>query len=234
MTSNIQYNPNVFKRIGSDELPDHHLLLAEDTCFYLDEYQVGTSYDEHEGVSRIQNFKIPMNNDNEYRLRHKNRTIRHYGQLIGNLSKEYKLCVIPAPTSKQPNDPEFDGRIKNCLEHASNYNENLEIYDAIFTKESRDPMHLQQRQRNVQELKASLQTDKCVIDQLIKRNPSIIFIFDDVITTGCTFVTCKSLLIAEFLLYGERVPDIRGLFLARRVPQKLSDPFEDFDFGVNL
>lgn len=66
-------------------------------------------------------------------------------------------------------------------------------------------------------LKAKLRLDPAMLEP----RPRMIALVDDLLTTGCSFKACQSLI-------ADHLPDVPviGLFVARRKPRS---PFEGFD-----
>lgn len=231
MTSNLGYNPNEVKPITADMLVAHHILCAEDTCYYYDEYPIAASYRDHEGKSRIQNFKIKPVESQAHRMAHKQRAIRHYGKLIGESTSGNAVFFIPAPSSKSKDDPTHDDRLLKTLRYAKeNFNQNIEFFEAFETLETRDAFHENNTPRNVADLKRSIACINDELQRIFESGANRVIFFDDMLTTGCTFRACKELF-TESLVNSCPTRDIEffGVFLSRRIPSPPANPFEVFD-----
>lgn len=86
----------------------------------------------------------------------------------------------------------------------------LDVSELLEAQTDREPQHASATKRDIDALHANLRFNP----RALATRPSGILLLDDVLTTGATFVACKSVL--QQNLPGIPVADI---FVARRVPQ---------------
>lgn len=205
-----------FRRIGDLERPDHHYLTEEDDCHYLGDYTARAGW-SHSATNRmISNLKkSPLKRD-QPEWRYKGMAINQVAQVMrSGIMPEHLagLTFVPIPPSKLQNHPEYDDRVLQIALRISPHG----TRELIRTVVSRVARHIDDTKRDPNALRATLEFD-C---SLREPPPQHIFLIDDVITTGCSFVVCKQMLSEEF-------PDapVTGLFVARRV---LPSPFVTFE-----
>ena len=223
-TSDESWSSNL-REIGDYERGDHTYLSVDDVCVYFGEYTpTGTSGKPAYSLSRandiVSNLKKSPLTKGTSQWTHKQRTIKSLGKLIRrNLEGNdlQSLTFIPAPPSKAKNDPEYDPRMLHVAKAIGN---DVDARPILETALSRTPASLSDNSRFVDSIKANSRIDQSQVE-LRPVSKTIIFI-DDMITTGATFVACKSLLEEHF----EDV-EIYGLFIVRRVPLDSSDDFDD-------
>ncbi|WP_035357339.1 hypothetical protein [Edaphobacter aggregans] len=89
-------------------------------------------------------------------------------------------------------------------------NLDLDIRELVLQTESLEPSHSATDRATPEELVESYEID----EELTAPEPSEVWIFDDVLTTGAHFKATKRVI-------QERFPGVRcvGIFLARRVPE---------------
>jgi len=114
------------------------------------------------------------------------------------------ICFTPIPPSKLPGDAEYDDRITQV---AQSIHRNADVRELIYLGQARDAAHENDTRRDIEALRAKLRFR--MIGEVI---PPVIFLVDDMLTTGCGFKACQGIL-------RENVPTSRviGLFISRRV-----------------
>lgn len=119
---------------------------------------------------------------------------------------------MPIPPSKCQGSTGYDARM---LRVAQSITPDLDVREALVTVAERVPMHSNQNSRDPEALRQTLSIMPC----LAGNPPTQVIILDDVLTTGCSYVVCKSML-------QELWPEATffGLFVARRIVPKT-----DFD-----
>ena len=218
------------RRIGDYERGDHSHLSIEDICVYFGEYTpTGESgkpaWSLSKANNRVSNLKKPPSTKGTTQWAHKINTIKSLGGLIRrNLEGNdlQSLTFVPAPPSKTKDDSDYDSRM---LQVAKAIGNDMDARPILETVLSRIPASLSENSRSVDGIKANTRIDESEVE-LRPVSKTIIFI-DDMITTGATFVACKSLLIERF---GN--VQVYGLFIVRRVPLDSSEDFEDFDIDL--
>jgi hypothetical protein len=95
-----------------DELtrPDHTFLTADDTCYFLGEYNARKGFSFSEMNNLINNLRKPMDRRDRPEWRHKEGAIRTCGFMLRNALNEEWLTtttLVPIPSSKTNEDPEY-------------------------------------------------------------------------------------------------------------------------------
>lgn len=112
------------------------------------------------------------------------------------------VTLVPIPPSKMVDDPEYDPRMAQIAKAVT-----ANTCEAINAIAPREPMHEADQRIRPNELAETLELRM----ELLPPEPIEIILIDDVITTGCSFVTCHDLI-------REQLPNITisGVFAARR------------------
>jgi predicted amidophosphoribosyltransferase len=137
------------------------------------------------------------------------------GAIRGTINPQSYVTLIPIPPSKLPTDPEYDTRVADIARMVS---PNADVREIIVAVAARQPLHESEQRLTPDQLIAMLQIQEALCNPV----PHNIILIDDVITTGCSFVACSTLLQARF----PGVP-ISGIFAARRAVDR-SAVFESF------
>lgn len=215
--------PKRFTKIDPLLRPDHSFLRETDSCYFLGEYTARKGYSFSPTNNLIINIKKPMTKRDSPEWRHKARNIDIASRALNEAMSEADLdqyTFVPAPSSKSKSDSEYDDRLIKILTKAF-AGRNVDIREAITTKESRDSFH-NDAVRDPLALRESWALDESLLSDMREN----ILVFDDVITTGCHFRAASDLISS----IGFASP-IHGIFLARRVPQTMdiSEFFPDLD-----
>lgn len=195
-----------FRLIGDLERPDHFYLTEADQCCFFGEYTARAGFSHSTTNQIITNLKKSPLTRGTDQWRHKERDIGRVAQAMKAAFKPAalpNLTFVPIPPSKLPTEPEYDDRILRIARLISPLG-TRELIRATVTRAAR---HSGDARRDPLELLATLQID----ESQTAPPPSHIFLIDDVITTGCSFVVCKRMLV-------ERFPGVKitGMFVARR------------------
>ncbi|QGM97700.1 hypothetical protein [Methylocystis parvus] len=209
--------------VGDLERPDHWHLAAQDQCYFFGDYTARAGYAHSATNGLISNLKKKPSTRNTPQWKYKSGAIRDVGQAIArNLTPEALSTVtfVPIPPSKPQTSPDYDDRM---VQVAKAIGPNIDLREAIFTRAEREAMHVNDGRRDPHALRESLGLKS----ELTKSRPAQVILLDDVLTTGCSFTVCKSLL-------AEVWPgvDIFGVFVARRVIDRTID-FEDLS-GIEI
>jgi hypothetical protein len=205
------------RRITELERPDHHLLRAEDDCYFLGEYTARKGYAHSSTNHLITNLKKKMHLRGTPQWQYKGQAIREAGAaLASGLRPGAAITLVPIPPSKLVGTAEYDDRmyqVARLMGHAP------DVRQMIQLGEARDTAHENENPRDWEMLKEKLRIDAAALAPV----PQTIALIDDVLTTGCSFRACRSL-IEDHL--GQVT--IIGLFVARRALESDFDPV-DFD-----
>jgi hypothetical protein len=205
-----------------DLLRDDHWHLTEaDKCYALREYIAGGGWQAGETNQLIMNLKKTPDRRGKPEWRYKVNAIRQAGGELRKAVHEKWLAgavIVPMPPSKTKDDPAYDDRVVRIAEVMCE-GTRAEVREILILRESTEPVHLQERSRDVNELADNLEIDESCCTPV----PTRIAILDDVLTTGAHFCAAKRVLL-------ERLPkaQIIGLFVARRALVKDADADEIF------
>jgi hypothetical protein len=216
-TSRPRLNKRILK-VDALTLPDHHYLDAQDICYYTGEYTAGEGHAYSDTNQLIHNFKKTMDKRGTAQWQYKERAILQAANIFRAAIKEdARITFVPVPPSKAKTDPLYDDRMLRLLE-ATCRDRHTDIRELVVQLQSVEAAHLADRRPTPDELVANYRLD----ESLAEPEPQVVFIVDDVLTTGCHFKAVQRLLTKRF-------PQARiaGLFLARRAPKSV-----DLDFDI--
>ncbi|KWF09533.1 hypothetical protein [Burkholderia pseudomultivorans] len=221
--------PQRLTAVGTLERPLHAHLPQNASCFFWGEYTPyehtgGQNWDFSATNQLISNLKKKMDRQGQYDWRYKTGAIQQVAAAFaqfwqwGSLNAQYRVCLVPVPPSKARTDPMYDPRMMDILrgiEQRSGIA--LDIRDCLSFSGANTASHLQQVRPTPEDLYQDL-----VFDSTIGRpahQPGVIFLFDDMLTTGAHYVAASRKL-------GEYFPNVQvvGNFVARRI---IPSPFAD-------
>ena len=195
-----------FRLIGELERPDHFYLTEADECCFLGEYTARAGFSHSTTNQIITNLKKSLTTRGTGQWQHKEREIARVASAMKaaiNPAALPNLTFVPIPPSKLPAEPEYDDRVLRIARLISPLG-TRELIRATVTRMAR---HSGDARRDPRELQATLQIN----ESQTAPPPNHIFLIDDVITTGCSFMVCKRMLVGRF-------PGVKitGMFVARR------------------
>jgi hypothetical protein len=120
---------------------------------------------------------------------------------------------VPIPPSKTTDDPEYDTRLtltlKSVRPKLRDIRELIVLDDGGFDS----------KQKGLRPVDRALHYS--IDEELADPEPEVIFLFDDILTTGCRYKALESVV-------KQRFPDVAvyGLFLARAVRPPNDETFE--------
>ena len=206
------------RQIGDLERPDHVFLRAEDECAFLGAYTARAGFGHSSTNDLIFNLKKPMARRGQPGWSYKARAIQDAARALrGSLNADNlpKWTIVPIPPSKPVDHPDHDDRVAQIAHLISPGH----VREVIRTSGAREARHLIDDARSLDGLRATLTIDEA---QIFPR-PSGVILLDDVLTTGCSFRVCRSM-IAE--IWPQAV--VFGLFVARVARPRFDDWNDDF------
>lgn len=223
--------PPRLQEVGDLERADHFHLPRDARCYFWGEY---TPYEHTQGKrwnfsptnQLIANLKKRSDRASRAELGYKNAAIQQVAEQFARswkwqlLHAQHRVAVIPIPPSKARTDPAFDGRMLEVLMSiARTVSLPLDIRDCLSFSGVRAASHEAQARPTPDELYTELRFDPAA--GRTHQQPGVIFLFDDMLTTGAHYVAATRRLVEAF-------PDVPiiGNFVARRI---LPNPFEDFE-----
>jgi hypothetical protein len=208
----------------------HHFHLSPgDECFFLGEYTARAGYSFSDTNQLIINFKMGTEHRGSPRWSHKESAIRtvgrHFRTVLNSPQNSALLgaaTLVPMPPSRATGDPGYDDRVSRML-YEIDLSLGLDIRELVIQPQSSESFHGSPTRPNPETLASQL----VVNEDVANPTPNAIWVFDDVLVTGCHFKAVKALL-------GRRFPGvpIYGFFIARRVPD--TDPTFGFPASRTL
>ena len=206
----------LWTRISRVNSFNHRELDGEDICLFLhtrETHQYGEIDQWSYAYQTIENFKIsPVAlQNNPARRRYKEQAVQtitnDLAMLFRDANPRARFLLVPAVTSKSRTDPNYDDRlIKVCSTVASRF-PNVDSFELLSISRTIASAHTGAGTRNVNALLSNIVVDTSIAI----RDYASVLIFDDVISSGAHFKTCK---LAIQRAYGNDVP-IEGVFWAR-------------------
>ena len=199
---------------------DHHYLTPEDKCYFHGEYTAGEGYAYSHTNHLVINFKKEVNRRGRMEWQYKERAIAKAAQILASAFTPEafsKVTFVPVPPSKAKTDPLYDDRLVQMLKTMCQAKKS-DIRELVIQVKSMDPSHASGDRPTPDQIAANY-----ILDQsLLLPTPNLIFICDDVITTGSHFKAVQKIIRTQF-----PETSVCGLFIARRVPKSV-----DFDFEI--
>ncbi|AOK66486.1 hypothetical protein QZN06_22320 [Burkholderia multivorans] len=223
--------PKRLRVVGELERKDHPHLPDTAKCYFWGEYTPyehtnGEKWNFSETNQLISNLKKKKEREQFADWRYKSEAIdrvaRHFAQFWkwAELKRKHRVCLIPVPPSKKREDPNYDPRMMQVLERiAMHSGVELDIRDCLSFSGRFTASHESEYRPTPDELYDDISFDEDSGDP--DNKPGLIFLFDDMLTTGAHYVAASR----ELKRYFARV-EVVGQFVARRI---VPDPFADFD-----
>lgn len=223
--------PQRLTEVGEHERPDHFHLPVTAKCYFWGEY---TPYEHTNGKKwnfsatnqLMSNFKKKLDrkgqSDWPYKAAATQRIAQAFSQFWkwDNLHEQYGVALVPIPPSKARTDAAYDARMCEMLNAVSvKAGVKLDIRDCLSFSGKYAASHESADRPSPAELYAELSFDHAA--GKLERPPGLIFLFDDMLTTGAHYVAAAQLL-------AQHYPGVQivGHFVARRI---VPNPFADFD-----
>jgi hypothetical protein len=199
-------------RVDELILDQHGSLTTEDECHYLLEWTKGGGYSASVTNRLISNLKKGVDRRGLPEYFYKEQAIETAGyNLRQTINRKWleKATLVPIPPSSRKADPSYDNRMTLVLQAMTRGIVEADIRELIVQRESMMPAHLSGNYRpTVAEIMANYEIDESLTDP----QPTVIGLFDDILTAGSHFRAAK-------LVLGGRFPGVPvvGVFLARRI-----------------
>ena len=195
-----------------DELTrsDHYHLSETDECYYLREYTSGLGYQASDTNQLIANLKKGVDRRGRAEYAYKLRAIETAArELRANLNPDWlrQATLVPVPPSSIRTDILYDDRMTQILQQLG-ADVHWDVRELVVARTNMVPAHLTNLRPSIDELMANYEIDEAIANP----EPTIIGIFDDVLTAGSHFKAVKNVLSTRF----PGVPII-GIFIARRI-----------------
>lgn len=207
-----------FTELAAVDLHEHSYLVAGDVVFYREEYKSTQGF-IGQGNNLIANLKKSVGTLGTDEWHYKENSILAVACSIAN-EMQNASCVrgkvywVPVPPSKIKTDPLFDDRLYRILilSIAASKTRKHFVSDVLYQISDRESLSSNTDKRDISELVSNY-----LMNDIPNYRPDKdqIIIFDDVLTTGCHFKAVE-----EVVLNRYPNADVKGFFIARRVPKK--------------
>lgn len=190
--------------------PDHWHLTKSDQCHFLGEYTAGGGFQFSPTNQLIFNLKKSPARRGLADWHYKELAIREVAAALrAAIKADYldRITFVPIPPSKAKDDPLYDDRMVRVLT-AIRPAPPLDVRELIVQPSSTQAAHESQRRPSPEDILSRYELDVA----LAHPSRELIFVVDDVLTTGAHFCAAKLLLARQF----PGTP-VAGIFVARRV-----------------
>jgi hypothetical protein len=179
-------------------------LSGQDAIYYHLEYSKG-GYNKSPANQWVSNYKKSIEHRNEKQWYYKEEAIRKFADLIIGTSIGGNCILLAGAPSKRRNSPFFDSRNEDVLKIV-NRATGIPISFNLEAIQDIEPMHYQGGYRNPSRLRDSY--------TFVPFNnvPDVVYIVDDVITSGSHFVVWRDL-----IHQSHPEVEVGGIYLARTV-----------------
>ena len=186
--------------IGPREREQHFYLKPEHRCYYWGEYTPwnytkGRANDFSETNRLISDSKLPMEvREVTTEWERKSKAILRISEAFAGFWRwrdlANKSILVPMPTSKCLDDPLYDDRMERVVSGiAALANTPLNAAPLIALDGSLKPSHSSDQRPKPQDIVRSIRIDRSAMPF---ETPEMVFLFDDVLTTGAHFVACAT------------------------------------------
>jgi len=193
--------------IGEEHRTEHKYLTGEDECFYLLEYD---PY-RFDGVKELlKNLKLTVALKGTTEWNRKQKAIEATAGLLSTAIPAFQhfTTLVPVPPSKKKDDPLYDDRLVSVLKQFCGLRRDCDVRELIVGRDNYTPFHESSTRLTPGELLPLLRMNELPDGD----NAGHLMLLDDVISTGCHFKACKTLLTTTF-----PHATVSGLFIARRI-----------------
>ena len=217
--------PNRLTGIDETNREAHWYLDGDDRCYFFGEYYGNMGYKGGPTNQLIINYKTKptIAAADDRRRYYKTRAINTVSAVVRRVISQAdaeRFTWVPIPPSKSSDHPDYDDRLIVTLGKAFR-NYDADIRPLLIQSESTEADHETNHRISPERLSEIVQVNP---DCPTHPDPTVIALFDDLLTTGKHYKCCKSKL--EDLYPG--IP-IVGVFAARRIFPDAIDDFDDLD-----
>ena len=185
--------------VGSREREQHHHLKPEHRCYYWGEYTAwdftrGQNANFSETNRLIADLKVPVDQVGSIEWERKLQAIHEVSSAFAKFWRWHELAdkavLVPMPPSKSSSDPLYDARMERVVEGiGAKSNAPLSCVALLVSDGSLGASHQTNARPKVKDLVKSLSIDEAKVPA---RPPRMVFLFDDVLTTGAHFIACST------------------------------------------
>ena len=203
------------------ERPDHYYLTPADICVFFGEYTARVGYEHSRTNDIISNLKKSVLKKGRPEYKWKNWAINEVVKVLVaslNATAKKQYCIVPIPPSKRQDHPEYDDRILQICQRTVN---SVPFVDLLQSSESREAAHQAAARPGPDALYENIVCNAAELPNIAGKH---IFLLDDVLCTGASFVAAKRRILDHY-----PTAIVQGVFVARRVPSQGLAPESFFD-----
>ena len=203
--------PSRWLKIDQLEITGYPYLGMNDLCYYHLERSHGT-WEKSEANRVVSNFQrsVEQYHDRPDVLRYKNDAIAYFAEKISDLiakkKRLYPLVIVPMVTSKPKCHQWFDDRLVRTAQTVANARAGEVVVCDILNIAAEVPKAKRGGQRNPRDIGQNI-----VVEKPDYPEAEVVFLIDDVITTGGHYAACRDAI--QPLFPSARIV---GVFLARQ------------------
>lgn len=198
--------PDRLQQIDQLIVWEHPYVALNDECYFCWEYVVKGGYVQYDVNDFIQNFEIPIDWPDPWRLRHKTRAIAFAAKALQSLipaDLKQASTFVPIPPSKIKGDPAHDDRLTRVLRTIAP--PLSDVRELVLQNEN-----TVSKEKQISPSERA--TNYRINEECASPDPTYIVLVDDVLTTGSHFKGAMMVLQRRYPGVG-----IVGLFLARAI-----------------
>ena len=163
-------------------------LTDNDECYFYDYYFSFGYYILNPDIS---NFKKAMDSSN-YEKQYKKGAMKLFANILNEYPFQSGSIIVPAVTSKRNDDPLFDPRLMISTQWVASTNTNITWNELFKSKTSMKESHFGGSRDYATIINNTIFNPNYIY------NDEIIYIVDDVFTTGVHFQVMKDLILSKF------------------------------------
>lgn len=184
-------------KIGARQREQHFHLTPRHRCYYWGEYTpwaytYGRNAEYSETNMLVADLKVSPELRGTAEWERKLRAIDLVGQAFAKFWRWQELgdqcLLVPIPSSRGRDDPLYDDRMEQVVErirsHAGTTLDSLRLLESDGSLEA---SHSAEKRPKLAELVRSLAINQDIVPPIA---PRMVFLFDDVLTTGAHFAAC--------------------------------------------
>ncbi len=180
-----------WNKIDETSLPQVRHLRPDDDCWYAKDFVAGTGYQGGAVNSDIVNFKKSPGAQGQY---YREQAISKFALEASELFKcddGIKYTVTAIPSSKMKIDPLYDHRFEDFFNELKRFAPCIDVVWPVVESKGQSPSH-QGGTRNPNDLMNGYS-----YNGFPSGVPKLLFVFDDVLTTGAHFRAFKDFIIQQ-------------------------------------
>jgi hypothetical protein len=210
-------------QLSASQREQHFHLTPQHRCYYWGEYTpwaftFGKNAEFSETNGLIANLKLSLDLRDTQDWERKLHAIDTIGRAFSRFWRWSELAekcmLVPIPASRRRDDPLYDSRMELILESIQEHaGRSLNCVNLLESDGSLEASHIAEKRPKIAALEQSLSINSGLLPTV---SPQLIYLFDDVLTTGAHFSACskhiqtvypESKIVGNFVARSKR-PDV--------------------------